>query len=38
MENIKSYEEIKQLDKALVEEIIESFSSVSEDIYLPTRW
>ena len=37
-ENIKSYEEIKQLDIALVEEIIESFSSVSEDIYLPTRW
>lgn len=37
-ENLENYEKLKSLYQWQIDEIIETFKDVSEDIYLPTRW
>lgn len=37
-ENLENYEKLKSLSQWQIDEIIETFKDLSEDIYLPTRW
>ena len=37
-ENIEGYNNLKQLDKNIIQEIMNNFKDISEDIYNPTRW
>jgi aryl-alcohol dehydrogenase-like predicted oxidoreductase len=37
-ENIKNYNALEKLDKKTIENIINDFKNISEDIYNPTKW
>jgi aryl-alcohol dehydrogenase-like predicted oxidoreductase len=37
-ENITNYNNLKQLDESTIQDIINDFKNISEDIYNPTRW